>query len=68
MLRRVYRFSSSDCIGAIEALLASSSVRAGLQLLAATNWRPLTRRQRGFWLQPVSRCVCFFELIRRTSP
>ena len=59
-----------DCIGAIEALLASASVRvdrpavrAGLQLLGATNWRPLTRRQHGFWLQPVSRCVCFFELI-----
>ena len=42
VLRRVYRFSASDCIGAIEALLASASVRtdrpavrAGLQLLAA---------------------------------
>lgn len=93
VLRRVYRFSSSDCIGAIEALLASASVkvdrpaeRAGLQLLAAggdfadgviayggrqlgaSNWRLLTRRQRGFWLQPESRCVCFVERIRRTSP
>ena len=44
------------------------AVRAGLQLLGATNWRPLTMRQRGVWLQLVSRCVCFFELIRRTSP
>ena len=42
VLRRVYRFSASDCIGAIEALLASASVRVdrsavgvGLQLLAA---------------------------------
>ena len=42
VLRRVYRFGTSDCIGAIEALLASASVqtdrpavRAGLQLLAA---------------------------------
>ena len=42
VLRRVYRFSASDCIGAIEALLASASVRtdrpavrAGLRLLAA---------------------------------
>ncbi|MEA5474647.1 type II toxin-antitoxin system VapC family toxin [Synechococcus sp. CCY9201] len=42
VLRRVYRFSTSDCIGAIEALLASESVRtdrpavrAGLQLMAA---------------------------------
>ena len=79
VLRRVYRFSASDCIGAIEALLASASVRtdrpavrAGLQLLAAaslgaTNWRPLTRRQRGFWLQPVSRCVFFLERIRPDS-
>ena len=61
MLRRVYRFSSS-------VRTDRPAVRAGLQLLAAINWRPLTRRQRGFWLQPVSRCVCFFELIRRTSP
>ena len=42
VLRRVYRFSASDCIGAIEALLSSASVRVdrsavgvGLQLLAA---------------------------------
>ena len=42
VLRRVYRFTASDCIVAIEALLASASmrmdrpaVRAGLQLLAA---------------------------------
>lgn len=42
VLRRVYRFGASDCIDAIEALLASASVqidrpavRAGLQLLAA---------------------------------
>lgn len=42
VLRRVYRFSASDCIRAIEALMASASVRvdrpavrAGLQLLAA---------------------------------
>ena len=94
VLRRVYRFSASDCIGAIEALLASASVRsdrpavrAGRQLLAAggdfadgviayggrqlggdRHRRPLTRRQLGFWLQPVSRCVCFVERIRRSSP
>lgn len=44
VLRRVYHFSASDCIGAIEALLASASVRtdcpavrAGLQRLAATS-------------------------------
>lgn len=44
VLRRVDRFSASDCIGAIEALLASASVqmdrpavRAGLNLLAVTE-------------------------------
>jgi predicted nucleic-acid-binding protein len=42
VLRRVYRFSSHDCVSAIEALLASSSVAAdrpavaaGLKLLAS---------------------------------
>jgi len=42
VLRRVYRFSSRDCVSAIEALLASSSVvadrpavTAGLKLLAS---------------------------------
>ena len=41
VLRRVYRFSNHDCVSAIEALLASSSVvadrpavTAGLKLLA----------------------------------
>lgn len=44
MFRRVYCFSASDCIGAFEALLASSSVRtdrpavrAGLHLSAAVS-------------------------------
>jgi len=42
VLRRVYRFSNHDCVSAIEALLASSSVAAdrpavtaGLKLLAS---------------------------------
>jgi predicted nucleic-acid-binding protein len=35
VLRRAYRFSNHDCVCAIEALLASSSVAAGLKLLTS---------------------------------
>ncbi|MFO7630252.1 MAG: hypothetical protein R6W06_12210 [Prochlorococcaceae cyanobacterium] len=61
--------AASDLLEQAELVASASvrtdrpAVRAGLQLLAAaslgaTNWRPLTRRQRGFWLQPESRCIC----------
>jgi predicted nucleic-acid-binding protein len=35
VLRSEYRFSSRDCVSAIETLLASSSVAAGLKLLGS---------------------------------